>query len=72
MSNDSMRIYSALVESEQAQVANVVNVWSNGKKIRRYQGQDKSGYTVSTSADKGYRKMVAILIEVPEEANANE
>lgn len=43
-------------------VANVVNVWSNGNKIRRYvgQGEDSSWHNPKD----GYRKMVAILVEV--------
>lgn len=44
-------------------VVSCVNVWSNGKVIRRYQGQDKSSYTTKKE---GTRKMMAILIEVPE------
>lgn len=59
--DDSMRMYSALVDSGNAQVASVVNVWSNGRVIRRYQGQGE-GFT--RSPERGYRKMVAILIEV--------
>lgn len=64
--DDCMRMYSALIESGNAQVSRVVNVWSNGRVIRRYQGQDKSRHNYSTSAENGYRKMVAILIEVGE------
>jgi hypothetical protein len=46
-------------------VANVVNVWSNGKKIRRWAGQGKNS-TWHNPRD-GYRKMIAILVEVDEE-----
>lgn len=42
-------------------VVNVTNVWSNGKKIRRYQGQGEN--TKWHNPDDGYRKMVAILVE---------
>lgn len=42
-------------------IVNVVSVWSNGTTIRRYAGQDKN------SVKAGYRKMVAILVEVKED-----
>lgn len=42
-------------------IVNVVSVWSNGTTIRRYAGQDK------TSSKTGYRKMVAILVEVKDD-----
>lgn len=42
-------------------IVNVVSVWSNGTTIRRYAGQDKGN--VKT----GYRKMVAILVEVKDD-----
>ncbi|WP_199089067.1 hypothetical protein [Bacillus mycoides] len=42
-------------------IVNVVSVWSNGTTIRRYAGQDKN------SAKTGYRKMVAILVEVKDD-----
>ncbi|MCY7948032.1 hypothetical protein P8891_06185 [Bacillus atrophaeus] len=48
-------------------VANVVNVWSNGSKIGRYAGQGE-GSSWHNPND-GYRKMVAILVEVDEEVN---
>lgn len=39
----------------------VVNVWTNGSKIRRYSGQDDS--SVWHHPSDGYRKMYAVLIE---------
>ncbi|MGC4375781.1 hypothetical protein WD019_02400 [Fictibacillus sp. Mic-4] len=45
-------------------VINVVNVWSNGKKIRRFAGQDDKS-TWHNPKD-GYRRMVAVLIDVKE------
>ncbi|WP_151035741.1 hypothetical protein [Bacillus wiedmannii] len=42
-------------------IVNVVSVWSNGTTIRRYAGQDKN------SSKTGYRKMVAILVEVKDD-----
>lgn len=39
----------------------VLNVWSNGRKIRRLSGQDESSTWHPPS--KGYRRMTAILIE---------
>lgn len=45
---------------EKFSVVNTVNVWSDGKTMRRYQGQDK--INVGGSGNK--RKLVAILIEV--------
>ncbi|HDR8453928.1 TPA: hypothetical protein QC364_000718 [Bacillus cereus] len=42
-------------------IANVVSVWSNGTTIRRYAGQDKS------NDRQGYRKMVAILVEMKDD-----
>lgn len=59
-------VYKALVEAGEAKEVAVVNVWSNGRTIRRYQGQ---GEGFNRSPEKGYRKMVAILIE---EVIANE
>ena len=37
------------------------SVWSNGTMIRRYQGQNEQS---TKSPAKGFRKMVAILVEV--------
>lgn len=39
----------------------VLNVWSDGKKIRRWSGQDER--SVWHPPSKGYRKMTCILIE---------
>jgi len=40
-------------------------VWSNGKTVRRYCGQDRpdSGFYVKDGAARGYRKMTMILID---------
>lgn len=39
-------------------------VWSNGKVIRRYCGQDKpDAYVSKTAPSRGFRKMTVILIE---------
>lgn len=43
------------------EINGVISVWSNGNVIRRYQGQ---GAHSSKSPDEGFRKMVAILVEV--------
>ena len=43
------------------EVVRVINVWSNGNKIRRYSGQDES--SVWHNPKDGYRKMMAVLIE---------
>ncbi|MDF1511166.1 hypothetical protein PZE06_23835 [Robertmurraya sp. DFI.2.37] len=43
------------------EVANVVSVWSNGSKIRRYSGQGEG--SVWHNPKDGYRKMYAVLIE---------
>lgn len=64
MTNDkSLDIHAYLVRQGAEKVVSVVDVWSNGRVIRRYQGQDKSRYNYSTSASNGYRRMTAILIE---------
>lgn len=42
----------------------IINVWSNGSKVRRLSGQDESSTWHPPS--KGYRKMRAILIDVEE------
>lgn len=49
--------------SDSVNVVNVVNVWSNGNKIRRYVSQDKNN---DYSPENGYKKMVAILVEIDE------
>ena len=48
-------------------VVKVINVWSNGRAIRRYQGQNEG--SVKHNPKNGYRKMVAILVE---ESDINE
>lgn len=50
-------------------VHGVQNVWSNGKRSRVYAGQDKKhgNEAYKYTEDKGYRKMVSILVEVREE-----
>lgn len=59
--NDKIiRLYSEMVEDGDAKVVGVVNVWSNGKTIRRYQGQ---GAGFNRSPEKGYRRMTAISVE---------
>ncbi|QPK89852.1 hypothetical protein IEN91_05285 [Bacillus velezensis] len=45
-------------------VINTFTVWSNGTKIRRYQGQDKN--STQHHPDKGFKKMIAILVEIDE------
>lgn len=51
----------------------IPTVWSNGRAVRRYCGQDggKSGDSSNTSVHRtkgdGYRKMVAILVEIEED-----
>lgn len=42
-------------------VVSVVNVWSNGKIIRRWAGQGKDSKW--HSPEDGYRKMRAVLVE---------
>lgn len=66
VNENAMQTYSALVESGHAKVVNVIDAWSNGSVIRRYQGQDRSRHNYSTSTVNGYKRMVAILIEIPE------
>ena len=43
-------------------IVSVVNVWSNGNKIRRYTGQGEDSEWHKPKD--GYRKMVAILVEI--------
>jgi hypothetical protein len=45
-------------------IVNYVSVWSNGSKIRRFTGQGE-GSSWHNPKD-GYRKMVAVLVEVDE------
>jgi len=56
----NLEYYEWLVKNGQARVVSVQNVWSNGKSIRRYQGQ---GEESNRSPANGYRQMTAILIE---------
>lgn len=51
--------------TDQLDVVSCVSVWSNGKVIRRYTGQDKNQY-VKAKTKEGHRKMIAILVEVPD------
>jgi hypothetical protein len=48
----------------------VMDVWTNGRGISRYSGQDKleeRGYIRNRGGEQGYRKMLAILVEVEDE-----
>jgi hypothetical protein len=49
------------IEEAGYKVVNVLNVWSNGKVVRRYVGQNEK--SVWHNPRDGYRKMLAILIE---------
>lgn len=49
----------------QLDIVSYLNVWSNGKVVRRYTGQGESSKWRNPSD--GYRKIVAILVEVEEE-----
>lgn len=40
----------------------IINVWSNGRKVRQYRGQDESSSWHPPS--EGFRKMRAILIDI--------
>lgn len=46
-------------------IVSYIHVWSNRKGIRRFQGQDKENRR--RNPKDGYRKMVAILVEVEDE-----
>lgn len=48
-------------------VVTVRNVWSNGKKIRNYSGQGEQ--SVWHNPSNGYRKMIAVLIEINDSEN---
>lgn len=50
------------IQNGYARVVSELTVWSNGTKIRRYQGQDKRD-TVWHPKEKGFRKMTALLVE---------
>lgn len=49
--------------TDKLDVVDCVSVWSNGKVIRRYTGQDKNNHVKTKDT---HRKMIAILIEVPD------
>ncbi|WP_141431943.1 hypothetical protein [Bacillus sp. 03113] len=61
--NERERIKESLI-TQGFDVVNVVTAWSNGSKIRRYQGQGEGSEWHSPKD--GYRKMYAVLIEVKE------
>lgn len=46
-------------------IVSYLNVWSNGKVVRRYTGQGEESRWHNPKD--GYRKMVAILVEVEDE-----
>ncbi len=50
-----------MTKDELAEKLLAVNVWSNGSKIRRYNGQGNA--SVWHNPSDGYRKMYAVLIE---------
>lgn len=55
---------------EHLDIVSYIHVWSNGKVIRRFQGQDKENRW--RNPKDGYRKMVAILVEVQDENDGME
>jgi hypothetical protein len=56
--------FEALEVGDHLEIVNYVSVWSNGNKIRRFTGQGE-GSSWHNPKD-GYRKMVAILVELDE------
>lgn len=52
------------LEIDEKKIVSTVKVWSNGRVIRRYQGQDKIG--AYNGPSKGFRIMTAILVETEE------
>lgn len=58
------------LEEQGLKIAGVTDVWSNGKSSRRYIGQDKKGvksnFNRKWDEEKGFKKMVAVYIEVNE------
>lgn|GEM_PF-3678102 len=47
-------------------------VWSNGRSVRNYRGQDKSGaHVTNRTSAKGYRRMTMILIDEGAVAHAD-
>jgi len=64
MSKEQLEEIKYMIDLEtEYNVINTLNVWSNGVKIRRYQGQGEGN---NNSPEKGFRKMVAVLIEADE------
>lgn len=61
--SENLRIKQELI-AQGYDVVNVVTAWSNGNKIRRFQGQDEN--SAWHNPRNGYRKMYAVLIEVEE------
>ena len=57
-------ILADLNVDEHLDIVNCVSVWSTGNIIRRYTGQGEGN---NRSPKDGYKKMVAILVELPEE-----
>jgi hypothetical protein len=55
----------AILRETGLDVVSFVNVWSNGKKIRKWVGQDDR-CTWHNPRD-GYRRMVAVLVEIEKE-----
>lgn len=62
--NDVKAVIEELEVSDHMDIVKYIDVWSNGVSIRRYQGQGKGN---NRSPENGYKKMVAILVEVEEE-----
>lgn len=57
----------AHIETQQAEIeklrsAKRISVWTNGKAVRKYTGQDKVKYP-NHSAENGWRKYTALLVE---------
>lgn len=57
-------ILADLNVDEHLKIVNCFSAWSDGSIARRYTGQ---GAGSNRSPKKGYKKMVAILVELPEE-----
>ncbi|QVW29035.1 phosphate starvation protein [Bacillus phage SWEP1] len=62
--DDVKAVIEELEVSDHMDIVKYIDVWSNGVSIRRYQGQGKGN---NRSPENGYKKMVAILVEVEEE-----
>lgn len=54
-----------LILDENMRVVRCVNIWSDGNKIRRFSGQNAK--STWHKPEDGYKKMIAVLIEVDEE-----